>query len=143
MSTTSFSLPYVSWLAVFMKTFSEDILWGHSLRGHSLRGHSLRMFSDDVLWGSFIIQSRHGFISPLFYSWRCNSFIFQFVSSTQKNAIPKILKKTKFWIFTIFSTNHNILMKKPPKIIYLIVVNAWIRDKSAFVFLEKMWWATQ
>ena len=128
-----------------MKTFSDDILCGHSLRTfsedilweYSLRGHSLRMFSDDVLWGSFIIQSRHGFISPLFYSWHCNSFIFQFVSSTQKNAIPKILKKTKFWIFTIFSTNHNVLMKKPPKIIYLIVVNAWIPDKSAFRFSWK------
>ena len=49
-----------------------------------LLGRSLRTFSDDVLWGSFIIQSWHGFISPLFYSWHCNSFIFQFVSSTQK-----------------------------------------------------------
>ena len=37
MSTTSFSLPYVSWLAVFY----EDILWGHSLR----------TFTEDIIWG--------------------------------------------------------------------------------------------
>ena len=116
--------------------------------------HSLRTFSDDVLCEVHLSFNYSTVSYHPFFIHDTAIVLYSNLFHLLKNAIPKILKKTKFWIFTIFSTNHNVLMKKEPKIIYSIVANAWICDKSAFRFswenvmsnsgilLPKLFWPT-